>query len=671
MGIHADIRLAIPVLASWLALAIVITASADNPEIAVTWGWGICVGSAVLALVSVRKLPVLSLSAAMVACAMAELAFRAPTHVEIKPWDREPVRYSGALEWANSVRDAVTAYAQELPGFGGELVPGLAIGDTSQISEVLNQAMKTASLTHLTAVSGANCAIVIGIVMTVTARLRLPRWARVVAAGGALFAFVIVVTPQSSVVRAAVMAVVVLVSLVLGRPGSGVPILATAALGMLLWDPWWAVDFGFILSVLATGGLLVLARPIALSLSRWMPETLAMLVAIPLAAQLACQPVIILLSPALSTYGVVANVLAGFAAPIATISGLIAALLLPIIPWLGHVAMWVTWIPASWIASCALVFSKLPLPQIPWPEGLAGLGLAVVFSTLLCVMLLARRAIIRRTVALGLTGVLFVFGGTQVITRVVAQMNMPHNWIMAVCDVGQGDAVLVRSLARVALIDTGREPERLSQCLSTLGINHIDLLVLTHYDMDHIGGVSAVLGKVDMAVVGKTENLLDQGTLDEIAAGGTKIVRGVAGQSGLLGQLTWSMVWPEANNPEMQTGNPGSLTLLIRGENFSGLFLGDLDERAQNELLRQTPLPAVDVVKVAHHGSSDQSARFYQAISPAIAALSVGKDNGYGHPTKKTLDMLAGLGTLTPRTDQQGLLLVIPGTSGLAVWSER
>lgn len=671
MGIQADIRLAIPVLASWLALAMLITASAENSEVAVTWGWGICGVSAFLALVSVRKLPVVSLSAAMVSCVMAELALRAPTHVEIKPWDREPVRYSGVLEWANVVRDAVSAHARELPGFGGQLVPGLAIGDTSLITEVLNQAMKSSSLTHLTAVSGANCAIVIGIVMAITARLGLPRWARVVVASGALFAFVIVVTPQSSVVRAAVMAVVVLLSLVLGRPGGGVPILATAALAMLLWDPWWSVDYGFILSVLATAGLLILARPIALSLSRWMPETLAMLVAIPLAAQLACQPIIILLSPALSTYGVLANVLAGFAAPIATISGLIAALLLPVIPWLGQAAMWATWVPASWIASCAMVFSKLPSPQIPWPEGLAGLVLAAILSTLLCVILLSRRVIVRRTVGLALTAVLVVFGGSQLITRVAAQISMPDNWIMAVCDVGQGDAVLVRSNTQVALIDTGRKPEPLSSCLSTLGITHIDLLVLTHYDMDHIGGVSAVLGKVDMALVGKTENRLDEGTLDEIAAGGAKIVRGVAGQAGQLGQLTWSMVWPEANNPVMQTGNPGSLTMHIRGENFSGLFLGDLDERAQNELLRQTPLPAVDVVKVAHHGSSDQSARFYQAISPAIATLSVGKDNGYGHPTKKTLDMLTGLGALTPRTDQQGLLLVIPGTSGLAVWSER
>src|SRR5690606_16186207 len=143
-------------------------------------------------------------------------------------------------------------------------------------------------------------------------------------------------------------------------------------------DPWMARSYGFILSVLATAGLLVLAGPLARLLGRWLPNSLATIIAVPLAAQLACQPVLILLSPTIPVYGVVANILAEPAAPVATVLGLIACLLAPLWPWAAHIVAQIAWLPSSWIAAVSLFFAGLPGASAPWAEGAIGVALAAV-----------------------------------------------------------------------------------------------------------------------------------------------------------------------------------------------------------------------------------------------------------------------------------------------------
>jgi competence protein ComEC len=106
---------------------------------------------------------------------------------------------------------------------------------------------------------------------------------------------------------------------------------------------------------------------------------------------------------------------------------------------------------------------------------------------------------------------------------------------------------------------------------------------------------------------------------------------------------------------------------------LSSLFLGDLGEEAQDRLLALARPSRVDVVKVSHHGSSDQSAALYERVAATVGLIGVGAENGYGHPTDAILDTLATVGTVSQRTDAQGMLLVTPGPQRgeVAVWSER
>jgi competence protein ComEC len=594
----------------------------------------------------------------------------------------------GDAEWAGApppllaaadlVRQDFRKAASGLPGDGGALLPGLAIGDTSSVSATLDDAMKTSSLSHLTAVSGANCAIVVGLALALGAAAGLPRLVRLGTAALVLAAFVVLVTPEPSVIRAAVMAAVALIALATGRAARGFPLLCVAVVVLLTIDPWLSRSYGFALSVLATGGLLLLARPLADVMARLLPRGLALVLAVPLAAQLACQPVLLLLNPSLPLYGVAANLLAEPAAAPVTVLGLIACVSAPVFPPLASVVAALAWLPASWIAGVATFFAGLPGARAPWPTG--GLGL-LLLTALTAAGLIAvmggvpppvRRAA-RAAVVVAFVGYVATLAGSQLVETV----TRPADWEFALCDVGQGDATVIRSQGLIALDDTGREPARLQHCLDELGITHIDLLVLTHYDLDHVGGVSAVYGKVDRVLIGPPSDPGDVRIASDLRANGAEVDQVSRGESGMLGELRWDVLWPPPRGVE--PGNPASVTIQVtpvgecRQGCLSGILLGDLGEESQARLLGTRQVSRIDVVKVAHHGSADQSARLYEALHATVGLIEVGAGNSYGHPTSKLLGILAAVGTRPLRTDRDGLTLVAAGArpGDIRVWTEK
>ncbi|WP_280803974.1 ComEC/Rec2 family competence protein [Aurantimicrobium minutum] len=621
-------------------------------------------------LLTFRHIPHLSLSLLSIGAVCISLLIQLPFHPHVSPWQENVASTSGTPDWAAQLRQKFVLASQEMPGVGGQLIPGLGIGDTTTVSQSLSDAMKMVSLTHITAVSGANCIIVTAGVSMIAGMCGAGRRIRIILGLLALVIFVVIVTPQPSVMRASVMAVLVLIGMYIGRPGTGVALLSTAVLILLLWNPWWALEYGFILSVLAVFGLLVFSQPLGRSLSKWMPSLLAELISIPLAAQLMCQPVIILLAPAIPVYGLLANILATPAAPVATVCGLLAFLSLPFFPVISQLLLWCAWIPAQWIGSTAEFLAALPAAAIPWMSGPLGLVCAAAGSALMFLVLIARTAFVRRLSTLVLVlcfGCVVVFSGISGIPR----GNIPQDWSIAACDVGQGDALIVKSANAIAAIDVGRRPAQMQKCLSTLGITHLDLLVLTHFDKDHVGGLSAVTGKVDHVISGGPENSEDEGLLRDLRSHGATVERGRKGMSGTLGSAQWNILWPQPGQTEMQQGNPGSVTVEVVFPEFNALFLGDLGEESQRALLEANPVGQVDVVKVAHHGSADQYPQLYERLRPSISLLSVGAENDYGHPRKEILELLEKLDSKVPRTDHDGLIVISPAPGGLSIWTEH
>jgi len=587
---------------------------------------------------------------------------------------------SGVFAVAAGVKSDFVARSLRLPDPGAGLLPGLAVGDTRAVTPELDGDMRASGLSHLTAVSGANCAIVVGAVFWLTAVCGGGRRLRVAVAVTALAGFVVLVTPEPSVIRAAVMAGVAMLAILLGRPSAGAGMLALCAAGILIADPWLASTPGFALSVVASGALILLAPPLARGMRRWMPRPVALAVAVPLAAQLACGPIIALFAEQQSLVGVAANMIADPAAPVATVIGLLACLAAPVPP-LADLLTASAWLPAAWIASTAATSARLPLAQLSLLPGVGSALLVAVVSAAVALVLVAPRGVsvtlrpVRwaRGAAAGVLVVVLSLGAAQLLLAgPLATATSPDSWAIAACDVGQGDGLVVRSEGRVAVIDTGPEPGPLEDCLRALGVGRVDLLVLTHFDLDHVGGVDAVQGRVDRVLHGPPGEEKDERMLARLVSGGAESVSASAGLSGTLGGASWQVLWPRRDSAAFPAGNDASVVMLIEGGGVpKSLYLGDLSAQAQRMLLRTAHLGGgFAVVKVAHHGSADQDPGLYEALRPVVAVISVGEGNDYGHPRDETLAVLDAVGAHVLRTDEQGRVLIGVGGGGLEVWTD-
>lgn len=564
-------------------------------------------------------------------------------------------------------------------GDASGLVAGLAIGDTSGISEPLRQSMRAVSLTHLTAVSGANCVIVLGLVFALIRQLGANRWLRLSVGLATLAFYVCLVGPAPSVLRAAVMSAAIMIGASLGRRSNPMQALALAVIVLLIADPWLAIDFGFALSVGATAGILLLGKPFYEKLKQKLPKVIALATAVAISAQVMCLPILLQLQGSLSTYSVIANVLAeSLVAPV-TIFGLLACLLVGWIPMAGHLCFYLASLGAWLIAEIAKYFSNLPKNSIAWPLGGPGLGLSVL--VIVAIFFWVRTDSkqlqnIGKGLLVMVAAATLAFFGKSSISQLVWQSKP---WNVVACDVGQGDGMVVKSKDSIAVIDVGREPAAISSCLNKLGVHRIDLLVLTHFDTDHIGGINGVLNNFEIKSA-LLSPFPDQrwsaaGTIRQLQSINAEIHYGEAGMAGTLGATTWSVLNPNHSAAGAEDSNDGSLVIWFEFGKFNLLTMADIGERGQMRIsadagwisrIKAKPL----VLKVAHHGSADQYPELLEELHPAISLISAGAGNSYGHPTQRTLQLLERSGSKVLRTDLLGSISISQNGKGIEFAAE-
>ncbi|GHH67311.1 ComEC/Rec2 family competence protein [Promicromonospora soli] len=604
-----------------------------------------------------------------------------------------------ALRVLDTHRTALLDVTDPLSPQARGLVPGAAIGDTSRLPDDLAEEMRTTGLSHITAVSGGHFAVVVAVLTLLCSAARLPRPVRVLLVAIASLAFVMLVRPEPAVLRAAVMAAFALTGVAIGRPSQSVPALAASVVGLLVVDPWLARSFGFALSAAATAGLVLLAAPLAARLAPWTGATAAFALAVPLAAQAACGPVLVLLDPSVSTVSVLANLLAAPSLVPATVLGLVATVLAP---WLPAVAGPVAWVASGatwWIAAVAHWGAAIPGAAVPWLGGPAGALLlaaltglvlwaalrhaprpgwpeswrAAVRSGLREALAARRRRLTRvRFVALVATASAAALVVAVAVPRLAARSGtgMPEDWQVAACDVGQGDALALRTgPVSAVVVDVGPSGPAAGRCLDRLGVARVDLLVLSHFHADHVGGLGPVLAGREVAaalvspVPEPAANAAATGAA--LAAAGVPVRIAQAGDRGAAGALAWQVVQAGAG----EGANDSSVVLAVRTAGTAHaagtartagldvLLLGDLEDAGQAALL---PLVRrTDVVKVAHHGSAVQSRALAERLRPAVALVSSGRGNEYGHPTDEALDLYAGVGAAVVRTDECGTVALV------------
>lgn len=355
---------------------------------------------------------------------------------------------------AGRLRAGLRAATDGLPTDTRALLPGLVVGDTSRITPELDEAFKATDLTHTLAVSGSNLTIILALLLgpptlaqQVERRGLAPRLGvslRTTALlGGALtLGFVVVCRPDPSVLRAAACGAIVLVALATGRRRSLVPALATAVLLLVLYDPWLARSYGFLLSVLATGALLTLAPRWSASLRRRrVPPRLAEALAAAGAAQAVCAPVVAVLSARVSLVAVPCNLLVEFAVAPATVLGFAVLATAPVAMPVAKTLAWFASWPAGWIAGVARTGAALPGAGVDWPGSWAG---ALLLALVTAVAVMLGRRLLGHPWLCGLCGALLLLVVVQPppLTRVLTGWP-PPGWRLAMCDVGQGDATVL------------------------------------------------------------------------------------------------------------------------------------------------------------------------------------------------------------------------------------
>ena len=539
--------------------------------------------------------------------------------------------------------------------------------------------MRDAGLSHLIAVSGANVTILLAITF-----LLLARFSRLTQFGTALLvlgAFVVVVRPQPSVLRAAAMGIVALIGYVLGRKADPIAALSVAICALVAIDPILSASYGFALSVFATFGLIIGATKVSnfldRKLNKKLPKWVVTALGVTLVAQFAVLPLLVLLGARISFATILTNLIAVPLASFVMICGLaltaIAVVCLPVAKFLAIVVA----IPAWLIAKVAFVGSSLNFLTVPFPDGIFGIGWALWLCFL--VLLLGVRRATRTQSQQNLIWSMLLLSILALWWHPVTPSRpwAPNDWTVVSCDVGQGDATLINLGKHQAIvIDVGPDPNAIDSCLHEFRVTTVPLLVLTHFHADHVGGLAGIfrnriIGRVRVSPLAEPE-ITAKFAQTILAQHHVTTNPLVAGDKLQVGSISLACVWP-ARLIRGQGSDPNNASIVLTAE-LSGIkfvFAGDVEAPAQRAIVESGVLGHVDVLKIAHHGSRNQDQDFARQLTPRVGLISVGRDNNYGHPAPETLLMYETLGTKLLSTDQSGDIAIRAKSGSLEVVTQH
>jgi competence protein ComEC len=612
-------------------------------------------------------------------------------------------------------RAAGDALARVLPEPEAGLAAGILIGLRDRVDRDLAAAFTTAGVSHVVAISGWNIAIVAAAVAAIAGRLGRRR--RSVVTMLAIVGYVAFAGASASVVRAALMAGVVLLARETGRAGRAAAALGWAAVLLLLVDPRLIGDAGFQLSSLATAGLIAWASP----LSGWIessgrgyvPRWLAESLGVSLAAQAATLPIVLVSFGRLAILAPMVNLaVVPLVAPAMAV-GLVAMVGGALVGAGGPVAIGAVLAAPGWVilrildaivtSAAAVPFASLSLaPPMDLvaaalsTSGLVGLtwwqrrgrgrpsGSAAPVRTGAASSNPARRSppssgrAMQRAATVALVISIAVVGGVAVARPATFAR-------VTILDVGQGDGILVEgSHGGRLLIDGGPDPDRLLVVLDAHlppWDRRIDTLILTHPHEDHVAGLALLLDRYHVGRVFEP-GMRGPGPgyaawLARLSRTGAPVRGGLAAGDRLqVDEIALRVLWPIRGQvpiepPDGGTGiNNVSVVLLGQVGSRRFLLMGDVEQAIDPQLLAEG-LPRVDLLKVAHHGSKTATTQpFVDAVRPRVAVASAGAGNPYGHPATATLDRLAAAGARVLRTDRDGSVVVGFEPDGMTVRAE-
>lgn len=506
------------------------------------------------------------------------------------------------------------------------LLGGFLVGDTSEVPEADMEAMRRSGLSHLVAVSGSNVALFLTLSMLAAGPLASGPRRRAVAGLAALVVLVVATRWEPSVVRASVMAGLVLAGRVGGWVVDGATALAVTVVIVLAVSGELATDVGFTLSVLATGGVMA-GVPLV---GRHMPGHLGTVLGATVGAQVTVAPVLVAAFGAVPLLSPLTNLVA---IPVVAASTAVGAVGVGVG---SELVVAVAAVGAELVLAVAAMTAGWP--QVGW------IGTAVV-------VMAASATAVRR-----LRPLVAVVGATVVALVLLGGFGRPPLPAAVVLDVGQGDAILVLSGdGPTMLVDAGPDPALLEGKLAEYGVDRIDLVVLTHVHADHASGLEAVLGRRPVGELwfpGPPHETGASRQARELArTHGVTVGAAPVGGVFAFGDLTVEVLAPVRR---YASPNDQSVVLRVRaGQGPRLLLTGDIETHAQDDLAGVE----AEILKVPHQGGATSDLEWLSDVDASWAIISVGP-NDFGHPAPDVIDVFEESGARISRTDLDGDVVV-------------
>ncbi len=563
------------------------------------------------------------------------------------------------LRLTNAARERIrAAAAAHLPPDAAGLLTGLVTGDTQGLSADREEQLRAAGLSHVVAVSGSNVALVVGAAGALARAVGLGARGRRRVALTVLVWFVLLARVEPSVLRAAAVAGLALAAGTLGRPRHPLHGLAAAVLLLVLVDPLLARQVGFVLSVAATAGVLVLGPVVAARLRG--PQPLRTAVGATLGAQIAVVPVLLALDgvpagalpanlvalPAVGVAGLIGAAAAAIAQVAVPLGGLVAVVALPLL----RAVLW-----------CGATFARWP--AVTLADALTPVGLLVGAAVVVLVGCRRSGPRVLRHAAAALAALLVVVAGAGAWPRTSGPVV---GLAVTALDVGQGDAVLIRAGPTALLVDAGPPQGDVVARLRRAGVRRLDALLLSHPHRDHVGGAPALLAAVPVGTLLVGPHPLDPAVVhaqeawaaEALAARlGVPLTRVAAGDSLVLGALRLEVLSPPRGDELPADLNERSVVVRVVGSGCTVLLTGDAEVAAQSRLLAGRADLRAHLLKVPHHGGDTNAAAFLDTVGARVAVISAGRENDFGHPDP---DVLADIAPArVRRTDLEGTVDVL------------
>ncbi len=583
-------------------------------------------------------------------------------------WREAP---QGWFKWRQTISSTKSWIETRLASFSQDqrlaLLKGLLIGERDEISKEVSEAFARTGLVHILAVSGSNVGFIALILVTALNLLRLSRrWHPPLLLAG-IFFYMLLTGAQPPVVRATIMATVIILGELFERDADIYNSLGVAALIILLWQPLQFFQLGFQLSFAAMLGIAYLYEPLVTLFNKWLRlewrpvQLIAMLLAVSFAAQFATLPFSVQAFGRLPLAAIVGNLIVvpvSFIIILASTLVCLLTLIEPAAQFFGYIADLMT----GGLIEFTRRLSHVPFAYV---DSVYVSPMLLLFYVIAVITLVEwRRAPVARRFLL--------IAGVSVLNIFVWQKAWAAgpNLRVTFFDVGQGDAALLEFPAGRLLVDAGTLLENydagervLVPFLRTHGIRKLDAVVITHPHADHLGGLPALLEEIEIKKVfvcgAETNSALEQRCERLADSLGVPLLALRAGER--LPDFTPAQVWalhPLRQETGFENINDASVVLKVIYGQHAFLFPGDAEFESENHLLQYAPVLESDVLKVGHHGSSTSSLpAFLQAVSPQWAVVSVGRWNNFGHPNPQVLARYDSFGIGLLRTDQNGAVV--------------